>query len=502
MEKSKLVFSSLFVVLAAIVLSCGLTAPKVVNNNQHPGLINLRGVNAVAGEIAWKGEGVPVVSGTNYQFLQPADIDYLVSKKINFIRLVYSWEYLQPTLNADFPDTEYNRKFTETVNYMTSKGLYVMVEPHGGSDPNFFRYKGSPVGSAQFPISAFANFWKFMSLKFKSNDRVLYGLGNEPHTIDTATVFAAQQAAIDAIRATGSRQMIMIELNHFDHIYTLNETWTDPSRKMTNAQAMLTIKDPINNTVVEMHEYFSNAGSGTNSDIESVVATVNRVKKGVDWARANNIKLFLGEFGADKNNPLAQQAVINLLDYLNDNSDVVLGWAWWAAGPYSWWSNYRFSLLTSKNNTTDDVKMSWLTPYLVGVNTASPTLAPLVPDAGAVVDAGTPDASSTSDAGSCKLIVQSRTTMTSSTQTCMEFDIVNKCKAPLTWSSATINLFDGFIVNTKPDIWNVDAGSKTGVIQFTAPAWMQNVQPNTKNTFGLCETLGAGKIAAKFVELK
>jgi hypothetical protein len=31
-----------------------------------------------------------------------------------------------------------------------------------------------------------------------------------------------------------------------------------------------------------------------------------------------------------------------MLVYLNQNSDVWLGWAYWAAGP--WWGNYRFSI--------------------------------------------------------------------------------------------------------------------------------------------------------------
>lgn len=495
-------FLVLIIGVLALCVSCTETNVKVVNNNKHPGIVNLRGANVVAGEIAWKGEGVPIVSGTHYQFLKPADIDYLISKKINFIRLVYSWEYLQPTLNTDFPDTEYNRKFTETVNYATSKGLFVMVEPHGAADPNFWRYKGNAVGSPQVPISAFADFWKRMAWKFGNNWRVSYGLGNEPHGIPTITVFQAQQAAIDAIRKTTSRQMIFAELNHFDHIYTLHETWTDPTGQMTNAQGMLMIKDPINNTVFQFHEYFGTpGGTGSNSNVENTTIVVDRIKRGVDFARQHNLKLYLGEIGADSANPLSRQAVINVLDYINENSDVILGWSWWAAGDFAWWGPYRFSLLTTKNNTPDDVKWSWLSPYLAGLNSASPTLPLPIADAGAP-DAGTLDAGTQTDAGTCALVVVSRTTKKVANSFCQEFDVINKCANSLRWQTAVINMGDATISSTKPDVWNVDAGARTGTLELSAPAWMQNVQPKTKHTFGLCATFGSSKSVAKFIELK
>lgn len=515
----------LFSLLSLVcILSCNTTNPPApINNNTHPEVANLRGVNVVAGEIAWKGEGIPVVSGTHYQFLKPADIDYLVSKKINFIRLLFSWEYLQPNLNSDFPDTEYNRKFTETVSYATSKGLFVLVEPHGGSDPNFWRYKGKPVGSAEVPITAFADFWKRMAWKFGNNWRVSYGLGNEPHGIDTATVFAAQQAAINAIRATTSRQMIFAELNHFSHIWTRDVKWTDPSGKMTNAQGMLSLKDPINNTVFEIHEYFAPGGSGTSSEVESETATLDRIKGGVEWARANNIKLHLGEFGADKNNPLSQKAVINVLNYINQNTDVIIGWAWWAYGPHPWWTNYRFTLTPPGGDfNKSDEKWSWISPYLTGLGHTSPTL-PLpasVPDAG-VVDAGIRDAGivshivdagkdsgAISDAGMIvtTLSIKTRITADAGTFYCVEFDVVNNDSSPASWHLAKIDLADSIIQNKKfvefPwDTWNVSPSSRTGIVEMIPAIWNKTVQPKTKKVFGFCAEYGLSKKKAELIKL-
>ena len=502
--------------------SCSTTTPTLINNNTHPDVPNLRGVNVVAGEVAWKGENVPVVSGTHYQFLKPADIDYLVSKKINFIRLVISWEYLQPNLNTDFPDTEYNRKLTETVEYATSRGLFVLVEPHGAADANFWRYKGNPIGSSAVPITAFADFWKRMAWKFGNNWRVSYGLGNEPHSMDTATVYQAQQAAIDAIRKTTSRQMIFAELNHFSHIYTLNEKWTDASGKMTNAQGMLTLKDPLNNLVFEIHEYFGvPGGTGSNSTIESETIMVERLKIGVQFARQHGLKLHLGEFAADSSNPMAPKAVKNVLEYINQNTDIIIGWSWWAAGDYNWWKNDRFSLLTTKNNSPDDIKWSWLSPYLAGLTTVSPTLPlpPVVIDAGIVdvgkdadpviKDSGTVLLDSGVDAGvnNQLLVFKTRITADALAFYCVEFDIQNPTSQEESWTIARVDMLDSIMqnkkfVNAPWDSWNVMPSARNGIVEMVAAKWNQKIPPKSKKVFGFCADKGPSKAIAKLIELK
>jgi len=96
------------------------------------------------------------------------------------------------------------------------------------------------------------------------------------------------------------------------------------------------------------------------------------------WLKSKKFKGFLGEF-AGGNNPQCQRAVKKMLDAIEAQHDVWVGWSWWAAGagPWDggctgWWANYRFSLRPTctrgaSNNVTaviDAPQFAWLQPYL------------------------------------------------------------------------------------------------------------------------------------------
>lgn len=50
------------------------------------------------------------------------------------------------------------------------------------------------------------------------------------------------------------------------------------------------------------------------------------------WARAHGVRLILGEFGTTANTggyPQAPVELAALLDHIDANRDVFIGWAWW-----------------------------------------------------------------------------------------------------------------------------------------------------------------------------
>jgi endoglucanase len=49
-----------------------------------------------------------------------------------------------------------------------------------------------------------------------------------------------------------------------------------------------------------------------------------------------------------------------MLQYMQTNNNVWIGWTWWAAGP--WWDEYMYTLEPKAG--ADRPQMSWLTPYL------------------------------------------------------------------------------------------------------------------------------------------
>jgi len=339
------------------------------------GTPQLRGTNLTGGDMSYGQSNTSnPVSGTDYLFVSHQDIDYLVSKKVGFGRLVFSWEGVQPTLNGPLATTggcgTYVSTFIDRVNYATSKGMYIMVEPHGAGDTNFAKYKGNLVGTAAVPNGAFADFWSRVATQFKDNPRVVFGLTNEPHAMSTVQWFQAAQAAVLGIRATGATNLILVPGNG----WTAAESWTSSyydtaSPAVSNATAFLQyIKDPIGNTGISVHMYFDQNSGGGASDVVSPTIGVERVKVTVDWARANGVKVHLGEFGTIASSQ-AQVAVKNLLDYFNANQDVVIGWSWWTYGPPAWWGGYQFTLDPSSNYTVDAPQMAWLTPYFVTVPT-------------------------------------------------------------------------------------------------------------------------------------
>src|SRR4029078_2584932 len=61
-----------------------------------------------------------------------------------------------------------------------------------------------------------------------------------------------------------------------------------------------------------------------------------------------NRRGFLGEFAVANatigsgSGQIGDEAIHNMLNSIDANRDVWLGWSWWSAGP--WWDEYRFTL--------------------------------------------------------------------------------------------------------------------------------------------------------------
>jgi endoglucanase len=72
------------------------------------------------------------------------------------------------------------------------------------------------------------------------------------------------------------------------------------------------------------------------------------------WLRENERRGFLGEFAA-ADNAVCLEALDRMLQYVTDNSDVWLGWTYWAAG--AWWGDYPFSVHPSQEGDRPQMKI-------------------------------------------------------------------------------------------------------------------------------------------------
>jgi aryl-phospho-beta-D-glucosidase BglC (GH1 family) len=72
---------------------------------------------------------------------------------------------------------------------------------------------GSIIGSTD-PNAAstaqFQHFWNELAGRFVNNEKVIFGIMNEPHDMPTPLVVKNDQAAITGIRNSGARQLVSI----------------------------------------------------------------------------------------------------------------------------------------------------------------------------------------------------------------------------------------------------------------------------------------------------
>lgn len=309
-----------------------------------------RGVNLAGAEF---GTAKPGNDGTDYKFPTTSEIDYFLSKGMNTFRIGFMWERMQPSAYAALVPA-YVAQLDGLVTYATSKNATVILNPH-----NFARYYGSTVGSSQVPNAVFADLWSKLATRYQSNPRVMFNLVNEPHTMGTEQWVGAANAAIAAIRAANATQTIIAPGN----AWTGAHSWNSSSYGTPNAVAMLDIVDPIDNTLYEVHQYMDADSGGKVGTCVSTTIGSERLAPFVQWLRDNGKKGFVGEL-AGGDNPTCNAAVTDMLNAMMAASDVLVGWLWWAAGP--WWGNNVFSIEPTSNGTlvVDKPQMALLQPFL------------------------------------------------------------------------------------------------------------------------------------------
>ncbi|KAG7093022.1 hypothetical protein E1B28_009318 [Marasmius oreades] len=305
------------------------------------GKIIYAGVNESGGEFTTN--HIPGTFGVDYSFINKSTVDIFVDQeKINLFRVTLLMERMCPLstgLGSRFNET-YFSEFADAINHITvTKGAYALLDPHNYmryNDPSGQPFTGSVIGNSSDPTAAttqqFKQFWTELARRFVRNPKVIFGINNEPHDMPTELILANNQAAIDGIRSTGARQLILAPGNGF----TGGHTWTQitgngdaPSSDFLNK-----LRDPLHNTGIDIHEYLDVDFSGQHDNCtqpgpENLAAVTA-------WLKENNLKAVLSEFGGG-NNDGCRQALDDLLKYLAAN-DVWIGWTMWAAGPI-WGTN-------------------------------------------------------------------------------------------------------------------------------------------------------------------
>jgi len=322
----------------------GLTANLALANCETH--LALKGVNLAGAE--FNSAKLPGVLNKDYIYPTPAEIDYFASAGANTIRLPFRWERIQPTLLGALDPGELQQLNT-VVAKTKARALCLILDVH-----NYGTYRGKAIGTSDVPSEAFVDLWTRLAVEFGTNATVAFGLMNEPHKLKIDQWAELAQQTVYAIRKVGSRNLILVSGGRWSGIHD----WENQRGGISNAAAFAHFKDPQKRAVIEVHQYADANFSGTGQTCQPAGRFIEMFDKMTRWARVNNQKLFLGEFGAPPN-PLCLETLATSLEQMKDET-IWRGWTYWAAG--RWWGGYPMSI--APKNDEDAPQMKILKRYL------------------------------------------------------------------------------------------------------------------------------------------
>ncbi|RDL29985.1 (Trans)glycosidase [Venustampulla echinocandica] len=264
---------------------------------------------------------------------------FVEDDQMNIFRLPVSWQYLVNNKLGDALDSTNFGKYDQLMQACLATDAYCAIDIH-----NFARFNGKIIGqSSGGPTDTqFADLWAQLAAKYRSNGKVIFGLMNEPHDVDITAWANTVQTAVTAIRNAGaSTQMILLPGNNFTSAGTFvgNGSGT----------ALVKVKNPDGTTtglVLDVHKYLDVDNSGnhaecTTDNIADAFAIV------AQFLRENGRQAIVSETGAGSTSSCYTDFCAQNT-FLNQNSDVFLGYIAWAAGSFA--TSYTLSLTPSKQN--------------------------------------------------------------------------------------------------------------------------------------------------------
>ncbi len=320
------------VIAACLVLVSATLTPALAQTDHK---LEYAGVNLAGAE--FNSSKKPGTLYKDYLYPSESDYAYYASKGMNVIRLPFLWERLQPQAYGVLDGQQLSYLRT-AVNRAKTRNLRVVLDVH-----NYAKYYGKRIGTPETPVVAFADFWSKLAAEFSSDDAVVFGLMNEPNGIDADAWADVAQAGLDAIRATGARNLVLVPGTAYSGAHSWNSTWYGG---ISNGEALLAITDPANHFAFEAHQYLDKDYSGTSGECQNEQIGAQQLQGFTDWLRRHDKVGFLGEFGVGSD-PVCLGALESMLEHIETNADVWLGWTYWAGG--AWWNqSYPFNVQPDK----------------------------------------------------------------------------------------------------------------------------------------------------------
>lgn len=332
----QLSFRSFFFVLIALLIACTTHANCLDS-------ARLTGVNLAGAEFNTK--NLPGVVFKDYTYPKATELAFIAAQGANVIRLPFRWERLQRELNGPLDAAELKRLQT-TIDQAKAQGLCVLLDVH-----NYAKYYGEPMTTAPLQ-NGFVAFWIALAAQMKDAEYVAFGLMNEPAHMPLNDWAVLAKRTLSELRKAGAQNLILVGGGSWNGLHS----WFKGGEGNNNAEAFAGLNDPLKRTVIEVHQYADTYYSGTKLDCYPPEHFDSKFERIGQWAKDNQLQLFLGEFGMATTAPCL--ATLDRFLKLMAGSEWK-GWTYWAAG--GWWGTYAFALNSSA--TEPSPQWSYLKTY-------------------------------------------------------------------------------------------------------------------------------------------
>ena len=300
----------------------------------------------------------PGTMGIDYFDVKDEVMDYWKQRGITQFRIPFLWERIQPVLNGALDPTNL-AELKRIVDYAISIDCEVILDMH-----NYSQYKINGVdyqiGSAEVPTSAYIDAWLKLSELFGNNKYIQFCLMNEPVKITGNDAFTAKvwaditQELVNVLRANGYSNILQVS----GVFYTGAHSWFSQG----NAEAFENFKDPIDNFLIEVHQYNDDGkDGGGDQTVNSAIEANRNLVLFTDWCRRLGFKAHLGETNVKFDDELGLISLYNNFRFMQENADVWTSLNIWGAGG-SWNANYKYSMYSkykhpSYPNDPDNLKV-------------------------------------------------------------------------------------------------------------------------------------------------
>lgn len=249
---------------------------------------------------------------------------FVTDTKLNAFRLPVGWQYLvNNNLGGTLDVTNFGNYNSLVTGCLNSGAALCIVDVH-----NYARWNGQIIGQGGPTNAQFSSLWSQLATKYANNNKVAFGIMNEPHDLVVSTWAATVQAAVTAIRQAGATSN-MILLPGSDYTHALNSV-SDGS--YAALKAVTNLDGSTTNLIYDFHQYLDSDGSGTHANcVTNNVAGFTAI---ASQLRSDKRQAILTETGGGPNDSTCLTDVCQQLEYLAKNADVFLGWTGWAAGGF------------------------------------------------------------------------------------------------------------------------------------------------------------------------